>query len=148
VAAVWFVVSLVAAAGTLPDSATSTAAGTPIPTNLGPGVSFLEQHHPSAIWAEYSLSRLLSFDSGDTLAIAEYGGPVGFLSREQQVETALDPSWVFVAGDPRIASFLAACRTHGVTYTEATGGGLVLYTNLSGPLEPVDVFSGVEARTS
>jgi 4-amino-4-deoxy-L-arabinose transferase-like glycosyltransferase len=146
--AVWLVVSIVAAAGTLPDSATSTAAGTPIPTNLGPGVSFLEQHHPAAIWAEYSLSRLLSFDSGDTLPIAEYGGTVGFLERQQQVETALDPSWVFVAGDPHIADFLAACRTRSIAYTVSTGGGLVLYSNLSGPLEPVDVFSGAEARTS
>jgi hypothetical protein len=148
VAAVWLVVSIIAATGTLPDSASSTASGTPIPANLGPGVSLLEQHHPAAIWSEYSLSRLLSYDSGDTLPIAEYGGTVGFLARQQQVETALDPSWVFVIGDPHIADFLAACRTHSIAYTAVTGGGLVLYTDLTGPLEPIDVFSGAEARTS
>ncbi|HEY6469248.1 MAG TPA: glycosyltransferase family 39 protein [Candidatus Dormibacteraeota bacterium] len=147
-AAVWLVVSVIASAGTLPDSATSTASGTAIPVNLGPGVTLLEQHHPAAIWAEYSLSRLLSYDSGDTLPIAEYGGTVGFLARQQQVETALDPAWVFVSGDPHIAAFLAACRTHSIAYSVATGGGLVLYSNLSGPLEPIDVFSGTEARTS
>jgi len=147
-AAVWLAVSVVAAAGGLPGSVTSTTGGTPIPADLGPGVVFLERHHPAAVWAEYSLSRLLSFRSGDTLPIAEYGGTVGFLARQQQVETALDPSWVFVAGDPHIANFLAACRSHAIAYTVATGGGLVLYTNLSAPLEPVDVFSGAEARTS
>jgi hypothetical protein len=148
VAAIWLVVSAVAAAGTLPDSTTLTASGTPIPTNLSPGVSLLTQHHPAAIWAEYSLSRLLSYDSGDTLPIGEYGGPVGFLARQQQVETALDPSWVFVLGDQHIAEFVAACRTHSIAYTMATGGGLVLYTDLSAPLEPADVFSGSEASTS
>jgi 4-amino-4-deoxy-L-arabinose transferase-like glycosyltransferase len=147
-AAAWLVVSVIAAAGTLPDSATSTASGTAIPANLGPGVALLEEHRPAAIWAEYSLSRLLSYDSGDTLPIAEYGGTVGFLARQQQVETALDPAWVFVTGDPHIASFLAACRAHSIAYTVATGGGLVLYSNLSGPLEPIDVFSGTEASTS
>jgi dolichyl-phosphate-mannose-protein mannosyltransferase len=148
IAAVWLVVSIVASAGTLPDSAMSTASGTPIPTNLGPAVSLLEQHHPTAIWAEYSLSRLLSYDSGDTLTIGEYGGPVGFLARQQQVETALDPSWVFVTGDPHIAAFLAACRQRSITYDVATAGGLVLYSHLTGPLEPVEVFTGSEASTS
>jgi hypothetical protein len=148
VAAVWLVVSGVAAAGTLPDATTSTSAGAQLPSDLGAGVTFLERHHPSAIWAEYSLSLLLSYDSGDTLPIGEYGGAVAFLARQQQVETALDPSWVFAQGDPRIAEFVTACRSHAITYTTATGDGLVLYSNLTVPLEPVDVFSGSEARTS
>jgi 4-amino-4-deoxy-L-arabinose transferase-like glycosyltransferase len=148
VAAIWLVISAIAAAGTLPDAGSSTVSGTPIPGNLSAGIAMLEQHHPGAIWAEYSLSRLLSFASRDTLPIGEYGGDVGFLARQQQVETALDPSWVFVAGDPRIATFLQACGTNDISYATATGGGLVLYTDLTGSLEPGDVFSGGEGRTS
>ncbi len=147
IAAVWLVISAVAAVGSLPDSQPSTASGAPIPGNLSAGVTMLEQHHPGAIWADYALSRLLSFTSGDHLPIGEYGGDVGFVARQQQVETALDPSWVFVAGDPEVASFLRACQSRSITYTEYTSGGLVLYTDLTGTLEPGDVFSGVEPQT-
>jgi hypothetical protein len=148
IAVVWLVISGIAAAGTLPGSAPATASGTPIPGDLSAGISMLEQQHPGALWAGYSLSRLLSFASHDTLTIAEYGGDVGFLARQQQVETALDPSWVFVAGDPDIAIFVKACRAHSISFSTVTGDGLVLYTDLSGSIEPGDVFSGTEARTS
>lgn len=148
VAGIWLVVSGIAAAGQLPDAVPETASGTPIPGDLGPAISMIEQHHPGAIWAGYSLSRLLSFESHDTLPIAEYGGDVGFLQRQQQVETALDPSWVFVTGDPDIATFLKACRSRSITFRIVTGGGLILYTNLTGSLEPGNVFSGAEATTS
>ena len=148
VAAIWLIVSVIAATGSLADSPSSTASGTPIPANLGPGVSLLEEHHPPAIWAEYSLSRLLSYDSGDTLAIAEYGGTVGFLARQQQVETALHPSWVFVDRRPAHRTLPRRVPDATIAYTVVDGGGLVLYTDLTGRLEPIDVFSGTSARTS
>jgi 4-amino-4-deoxy-L-arabinose transferase-like glycosyltransferase len=148
VAGIWLVVSGIAAAGQLPGAVPVTASGTPIPGDLGPAISMIEQWHPGAVWAGYSLSRLLSFESHDTLPIAEYGGDVGFLQRQQQVETALDPSWVFVAGDPDIAAFLKACRSRSISFRTDIGDGLILYTNLTGSLEPGDVFSGAEATTS
>jgi hypothetical protein len=148
IAAVWLVISAVAAAGTLPDSPSHTSSGTAIPTDLGPGVALLQHHHPPAVWAEFSLSRLLSYFSNDTLPIGEYGGYGGFLARQQEVETALDPSWVFLEGDPHITSFLNACRSRSISYAVYRGGGLVLYTDLDGSLEPGDVFTGAEARTA
>jgi 4-amino-4-deoxy-L-arabinose transferase-like glycosyltransferase len=148
IAAVWLVISAVAAAGTLPDTDSRTSSGTAIPGDLGPGVALLQHHHPGAVWAEYGLSRLLSYFSNDTLPIGAYGGYAGFIARQQEVETALDPSWVFVAGDPHIASFLNACRTRSISYAAYTGGGLVLYTDLNGSIEPDDVFTGAEARTA
>jgi 4-amino-4-deoxy-L-arabinose transferase-like glycosyltransferase len=148
VAALWLAASAVTAAGTLEASQPLTTTGTPIPTNLAPALALLRQHHPGAMWADYSLSRLLSYYSNNTLAIGEYGGPSGFIVRQQQAETALDPSWVFVAGDPNIAAFTKACAAKSIKYTMSAGGGLDLYTALTAPLEPGDVFTGVEAQTS
>jgi hypothetical protein len=119
-----------------------------VPTTLDAGVVLLKEHDTAAVWADFSLSRLLSYYSHDTLPIAEYGGYAGFIQRQQQVETALDPSWVFVAGDPNIAKFLKACATKSITYTMYSGGGLDLYTGLTGSLEPGDVFTGVDAQTT
>jgi 4-amino-4-deoxy-L-arabinose transferase-like glycosyltransferase len=147
-AALWLVVSGITAAGTLEDSQPLTTSGTPVPTELAPGIALLQQHHATAIWADFSLARLLSYFSHDTLPVAEYGGYGGFIKRQQEVETALDPSWVFVAGDPNIAKFLSACAAHSIKYTMSSGGGLALYTGLTGPLEPGDVFTGSEAQTS
>jgi hypothetical protein len=146
--ALWLVVSAVTATGTLQDSQPLTTSGTPIPTNLDPGIALIRQHHTGPLWADYSLSRLLSYYSDDTLAVGEYGGYLGFISRQQQVETALDPSWVFVAGDPNIAAFVKACAAKSIKYTLISGGGLEVYTGLSGSLEPGDVFTGSEAQTS
>jgi hypothetical protein len=148
VAAVWLVVSAITSAGPMVDSRSFTTSGTGIPADLGPGLALLEHHHGAALWADVSLSRLLSYYSHDTLAIGEYGGGAGFLTRQQQVETALDPSWVFVAGDPAIAAFLRACATRSITYARSSAGGLVLYTDMTGSVEPSDVFSDAEARTS
>ena len=116
-AAVWLAVSAVTATGTLEASQPVTTTGTAIPTNLAPGLALLRQHHPGAMWADYSLSRLLSYYSDDSLAIGEYGGDAGFIGRQQQAETALDPSWVFVAGDPNIAAFTKACAAKSIQYT-------------------------------
>jgi hypothetical protein len=147
VAALWLAVSAVTASGTLLDQQPVTTSGTALPNELAPGVALLRQH-PAPVWAGYALSRLLSYYSHDTLAIGEYGGDVGFIKRQQQVETALDPSWVFVAGDPDIARFLKACTAKSIRYTLYSGGGLDLYAGLSGSLEPGDVFTGPEAQTS
>lgn len=147
-AALWLAVSAITATGTLEASQPLTTTGTPIPSNLAPGLALLRQHHPGAMWADYSLSRLLSYSSDNTLAIGEYGGVSGFIARQQQAETALDPSWVFVAGDPAIATFTKACTTKSITYRMYSGGGLDLFTGLTGPLEPGDVFTGAEAQTS
>jgi len=148
VAALWLVVSAITATGTLESSQPVTTSGTPIPSNLAPGLALLRQHHPGAMWADYSLSRLLSYYSDDSLAIGEYGGDAGFIDRQQQAETALDPSWVFVAGDPDIAAFVKACAAKAIEYAVFSGGGLDLYTGLTGPLEPGDVFTGAHAQTS
>lgn len=148
VVALWLLVSAVTAPGPLEDSQPLTTSGKPIPTNLAPGLAMLERHHPTALWADFSLSRLLSYYSHDTLAIGEYGGDAGFIKRQQEVETALDPSWVFVAGDPKITMFLKGCAAKSISYTSYSGGGLDLYTDLGETLEPGDVFTGPEARTS
>jgi 4-amino-4-deoxy-L-arabinose transferase-like glycosyltransferase len=148
VAAAWLVVSGITATGTLEGSQPVTTSGTAVPTTLDAGVVLLKEHDTAAVWADFSLSRLLSYYSHDTLPIAEYGGYAGFIQRQQQVETALDPSWVFVAGDPNIAKFLKACATKSITYTMYSGGGLDLYTGLTGSLEPGDVFTGVDAQTT
>jgi 4-amino-4-deoxy-L-arabinose transferase-like glycosyltransferase len=148
VAAAWLVVSGISATGTLEGSQPVTTSGTAVPTTLDAGVALLKEHDTTAVWADFSLSRLLSYYSHDTLPIAEYGGYAGFIQRQQQVETALDPSWVFVAGDPNIATFLKACATKSIKYTMYSGGGLDLYTGLSGSLEPGDVFTGVDAQTT
>jgi hypothetical protein len=148
VAALWLAASAITATGTLEASQPLTTTGTPIPTNLAPGLALLRQHHPVAMWADYSLSRLLSYSSNNTLAIGEYGGASGFIRRQQQAETAPDPSWVFVAGDPNIAAFTKACAAKSIEYTMYAGGGLDLYTALTGPLEPSDVFTDAEAQTS
>jgi 4-amino-4-deoxy-L-arabinose transferase-like glycosyltransferase len=147
-AAVWLAASAVTATGTLEDSRPVTTSGTSIPTDLAPALALLEQHHATVLWADFSLSRLLSFYSHDTLAIGEYGGYAGFIHRQQEAETAPDPGWVFVAGDPDMAHFLKACAARSITYTEYSGGGVDLYTGLTGTLEPGDVFTGTEAQTS
>jgi hypothetical protein len=148
VAALWLAVSAITATGTLEASRPLTTTGTQIPSNLAPGLAMLRQHHPGAMWADYSLSRLLSYYSTDTLPIGEYGGDAGFIIRQQQAETALDPSWVFVAGDSDIATFVKACAAKSIDYTMFSGGGLDLYTGLTGPLEPGDVFTGAQSQTS
>jgi 4-amino-4-deoxy-L-arabinose transferase-like glycosyltransferase len=147
-AGLWLGVSAITATGTLEASKPLTTTGTTIPPNLAAGLAMLRQHHPGAMWADYSLSRLLSYESDDSLAIGEYGGYSGFIVRQQQAETALDPSWVFVAGDPDIATFIKACAARSIDYTMFSGGGLDLYTGLTGPLEPGDVFTGAQAQTS
>jgi 4-amino-4-deoxy-L-arabinose transferase-like glycosyltransferase len=147
-AALWLAVSTITATGTLEASQPLTTSGTPIPANLAPGLALLRQHHLGATWADYSLSRLLSYYGDNTIAIGEYGGPSGFIARQQEAETALDPSWVFVAGDPNIAAFTKACAAKSIKYTMSAGGGLDLYSGLTGPLEPGDVFTGAEAQTS
>lgn len=148
VAALWLAVSAITATETLEASQPRTTTGTPIPSNLAPGLALLRQRDPGAMWADYSLSRLLTYYSKDTVAIGEYGGFSGFIARQQQAETALDPSWVFVAGDPAIATFTKACAARSIEYTMYSGGGLDLFTGLTGPLEPGDVFTGAEAQTS
>jgi 4-amino-4-deoxy-L-arabinose transferase-like glycosyltransferase len=148
VAAAWLVVSGITANGTLQDAQAVTTSGTPVPTDLAPGIALLKAHDGTAVWADFSLSRLLAYFSDDTLPIAEYGGDEGFIKQQQEVETALDPSWVFVAGDPNIVRFLAACSRKSIRYTTYSGGGLELYTSLSAPLEPADVFIGSAAQTS
>ena len=148
VAAVWLAVSAVTATGTLEDSRPVTTSGAPIPTDLAPAIALLQAHHATVLWADFSLSRLLSYYSHDTLAIGEYGGYAGFIHRQQQAETALNPSWIFVAGDPDIAPFLKACAARSIKYTEYLGGGVDLYSGLTGTLEPSDVFTGSEAQTS
>jgi 4-amino-4-deoxy-L-arabinose transferase-like glycosyltransferase len=148
VAALWLAVSAITATGTLEASQPVTTTGTPIPASLAPGLALIGRRHPGAMWADYSLSRLLSYSSDDTLAIGEYGGSSGFIGRQQQVETALDPSWIFVAGDPDIAAFTKACGARSIRYTMFSGGGLDLFTGLTAPLEPGDVLIGAEAETS
>jgi 4-amino-4-deoxy-L-arabinose transferase-like glycosyltransferase len=148
VAALWLVVGAITATGTLEASQPVTTSGTPIPSNLAPALALIRQHDPGAMWADYSLARLLSYYSDDTLAIGAYGGDAGFINRQQQAETALDPSWVFVAGDPDIAAFVKVCTARSIEYTVSSRGGLDLYTGLTAPLEPGDVFTGVEAQTS
>jgi 4-amino-4-deoxy-L-arabinose transferase-like glycosyltransferase len=148
VAALWIAVGAVTATGTLEASQPVTTSGTSIPANLAAGLALIRQHRPGPLWADYSLSRLLSYYSDDSLAIGEYGGYSGFIDRQQQAETALDPSWVFVAGDPNIAAFTKACAAKSIEYTTFTGGGLELFTGLTAPLEPGDVFTGSEAQTS
>jgi hypothetical protein len=147
-AAVWLTVSAVTATGTLEASQPETTSGTPIPTDLAPAIALVERHHATVLWADYSLSRLLSYYSHDTLAVGEYGGYAGFIHPQQEAETALDPAWVFVAGDPDIARFLKACAARFITYTEYSGGGVDLYAGLTGTLEPGDVFTGAAAQTS
>jgi 4-amino-4-deoxy-L-arabinose transferase-like glycosyltransferase len=139
--AAWLVVSGVAAAGMLTDML-DYVPGAQVPFDLRPGLAMLRKAHPQAIWAQYWLSRPLSYLSGDTLPIGEYGGYVGFVERQQQVETALDVSWVFVRGQADIVDFEKSCRDRGITFTKVRGGGLVLYTHLSGTLEPPDVLPG------
>ena len=147
-AALWLAVGAITAAGTLEASHPVTTSGTSIPANLAPGIALIRQHRPGPLWADYSLSRLLSYYSDDSLAIGEYGGYSGFIDRQQQAETALDPSWVFVAGDPNIATFTKVCAARSIEYATFTGGGLELFTGLTAPLEPGDVFTGSEAQTS
>jgi 4-amino-4-deoxy-L-arabinose transferase-like glycosyltransferase len=148
VAAGWLVVSAITATGALEASQPVTTSGTSVPANLDSGVALLKAHDTTAVWADFSLSRLLSYFSHDTLPIGEYGGYAGFINRQQQVETALDPSWVFVAGDPNIAKFRNACAAKSITYTMYAAGGLDLYAGLTGTLEPGDVFTGADAQTS
>lgn len=139
--AAWLIISGLAAAGPLPDMF-DYVRGTQVPVDLAPGIAMIRAQHPSAIWAQYWLSRPLSYFSGDTLPIAEYGGPVGFLDRQQEVETAAHPSWLFVAGQVDVAAFEKTCYDRGISYLRVTGGGLVLYTDLSATVEPPDVFPG------
>ena len=54
----------------------------------------------------------------------------GFIGRQQQVETALDPSWVFVAGDPNIATFTKACAARSIEYTMSRAEG---WSCITGP---------------
>jgi len=90
----------------------------------------------------------LSYASGDTLAIGDYGGYVGFIERQQQVETAAKPSWAFVDGDVEAKAFERVCTGRGVKYTKRSAGGVILYTGLSATIEPRDVFTGSEAKTA
>jgi 4-amino-4-deoxy-L-arabinose transferase-like glycosyltransferase len=147
-AAVWLVISGVAAAGPLVDMHPATPTGAAIPADLGPGLAMINREHPSALWAQYWLSRPLSYASGDTLAIGNYGGYVGFIERQQQVETTANPSWAFVEGDTEAAAFERVCVGRGVKYRNVSAGGIVLYTGLSATIEPGDVFSGSEAKTA
>ena len=148
VSAVWLVVSGIAARGPLVDMQPTTASGATVPRDLSDGLAVIQRANPSALWAQYWLSRPLSFFSGDTLAIGDYGGYVGFVNRQQRVQSALAPSWVFVADDTEAGVFERACAARRITFTRIAGGGLVLYTHLSATIEPGDVFTGSEARTS
>jgi 4-amino-4-deoxy-L-arabinose transferase-like glycosyltransferase len=139
--AVWIVVSGVAASGPLVDMTKTTSSGSAIvPADLSAGLQMIERGKPAAVWAQYWLARPLAYASNDTLAIGEYGGYVGFISRQAQVETAIKPSWVFVQGDSAADALEHLCASRHVTYDKQMGGGLVLYTNLSASIEPSDVF--------
>jgi hypothetical protein len=144
-AAAWLVVSGFAATGPLPDMF-DVAPGALVPFDLGAGIAMIHAQHVNAVWAQYWLSRPLSYFSGDTLPVGEYGGYVGFPQRQQRVESAVDPSWVFVQGQSEIPLFERACEQRGITFTKVIGGGLVLYSHLSGTLEPPDVLGASAGR--
>jgi 4-amino-4-deoxy-L-arabinose transferase-like glycosyltransferase len=148
IAAAWLVISGLAAAGPLVDMQPTTPTGAAVPSDLGAGLAMINRENPSAVWAQYWLSRPLSYYSGDMLVIGDYGGYVGFVQRQQHVETAATPSWAFVAGDAETAVFERVCANRNVTFNKVEGGGLVLYTHLSATVEPQDVFIGSEAKTS
>ncbi|TMB90909.1 MAG: hypothetical protein E6J45_07810 [Chloroflexi bacterium] len=144
--AAWLTINVIAAAGSLPDMS-DYAVGSRVPFDLGPGISMIRAQHPTAVWAQFWLSHPLAYFSGDTLPIGEYGGYVGFPQRQMAVETALHPSWVFVEGQAGMAELERVCHERGITYSKITGGGLVLYTHLTGTVEPSDVIPGPAGRT-
>jgi 4-amino-4-deoxy-L-arabinose transferase-like glycosyltransferase len=148
VASIWLVVSAIAASGPLVEMQSTTFTGSVIPSDLGPGLAMINREHPGALWADYWLSRPLSYYSGDTLDIAEYGGYVAFAERQQRVQTAARPSWVFVAGDPEISDFERFCARHAVSFMKVQEGGLVLYDRVSTTIAPADVFTGKIAKTN
>jgi 4-amino-4-deoxy-L-arabinose transferase-like glycosyltransferase len=144
----WFIVTAIAASGPLVEMQTTTATGAAIPADLHTALLIINREQPAALWAQYWLSRPLSYYSGDALAIGVYGGYVGFVGRQQRVQTAANPSWVFVSGDSEVLDFERACARQGIKFVRFAGGGLVLYTHLTGTVEPSDVFAGAESKTS
>jgi 4-amino-4-deoxy-L-arabinose transferase-like glycosyltransferase len=136
----WLVISGIAASGLLVEMRSGTPTGGVVPFDLSAGLSLINQQHPQAVWAQYWLARPLSYYSGDTLVVGEFGGYVGFPERQAQALAAVRPDWVFAAPDTQIDDFERACQKRGVTFVKTEGGGLVLFSHLSARLQPQDVF--------
>src|SRR2546421_2275966 len=100
----------------------------------------LENERPEAVWANYWLARPIEYVSGDRIVMGAYGGYVAFPEIQSQALAAPHPSWLFMPGSADIPIFEAACAKRGITYRrlEVTNG-LILYADLSQPLEPPDV---------
>jgi len=108
--------------------------------DLAVAVPALRAHHPQAIWATFWLARSVQYLDGDRVPVGDYGGYVGFPDSQAAARAAPHPSWLFAAGDSEIGIFEAACGRRGIQYERlALPGGLVLYQDLSQPLQPEDL---------
>jgi dolichyl-phosphate-mannose-protein mannosyltransferase len=106
----------------------------------------LDNHHPSAIWAEYWLARPIEYYTTDRFPVGAYGGYVGFPAIQQAVYDAPQPSWLFIDGDPEISVFEAACQQRGISYVRIPlFAGLVYFDKLSGRVTPEDL--GIRSQT-
>ncbi|MDQ6885526.1 MAG: glycosyltransferase family 39 protein [Candidatus Dormibacteraeota bacterium] len=100
----------------------------------------LENERPQAVWANYWLARPIEYVSGDRIVIGAYGGYIAFPEMQSAALAAPHPSWLFMPGSADIPIFEAACVKRGITYRRVgVTDGLLLYADLSQPLEPADI---------
>ena len=91
------------------------------------------------LFADYWVARPITYLSGERVDAAVYSGPVGFPELQAKAERAAHPDWLFVSGDPEIATFEALMRASRISAHASTLDGYELFTDLSQPLRPADL---------
>jgi 4-amino-4-deoxy-L-arabinose transferase-like glycosyltransferase len=137
-AAYLFMAALTAYAPTV-NSEAATTTSVRIPMNRNQIVTALEARHITALFADYWVARPILYLSGGSISAAVYNGPIAFAFVQADAEASSDAAWLFVDGDPTLATFETLMRTRGVTATETSVDGYELFQNLSSPLRPADL---------
>jgi hypothetical protein len=130
--------SLTAYAPTVNSESTTTTLA-PIPMDRTQIVTALTARHVTALFADYWVARPILYLSGGSITAAVYNGPIAFPYVQAAAESASDPSWLFVDGDPTVGTFEALMRSRGVTATLVGVAGYELFEDLSSPLRPSDL---------
>jgi 4-amino-4-deoxy-L-arabinose transferase-like glycosyltransferase len=132
--AAYLVMAAFSAYGPTVDSLAPTTTGASIPPDRTQIVTQLEARHVTVLYADYWVARPILYLSGGRISAAVYNGPIGFPSVQATANSARDPAWLFVDGDPNIGIFETLMRTRGVTATEVSVGGYEIFDHLSAPL--------------
>lgn len=135
----YLILAVVTMGGATVDSQSRTVTGAVIRDDPAATAAFLRGQHLTAVFADYWLARPIQYAGAGDLTVGVYAGPAGFPDEQSRAESQAHPSYLFVAGDPMEGTLDGLIKRKGILAERITYRNLVLYKNLSAPLEPADL---------